>query len=158
MQWVQQNITKFGGNPDNVTIFGESAGAASVHIHSLSAPSRKYFHRAICQSGDALMEWCFQPNAEDKSKRLAQILGCKETDSQKALDYLRGIENLETIAKGYFQVMTPDERRRGLPMVFKPNIERETVLIGLVLLSIVKNLNRFSICRKRQLLQNHHWN
>lgn len=127
MQWVQQNIEKFGGNPDNVTIFGESAGAASVHIHSLSAQSRNYFHKAICQSGDAVMEWAIQPNAEEKSKKLAKVLGCKETDSKKALDYLRGIDDLGTLAKGYFQVMTPDERRRGLPIVFKPNIERETV-------------------------------
>lgn len=127
MQWVQQNIAKFGGNPDNVTVFGESAGAASVHMHSLSAQSRKYFHKAICQSGDAVMEWSIQPNAEAKSKKLAEVLGCKETDSKKTLDFLRGIDNLKTISMGYFQVMTPDERRRGLPIVFKPNIEQETV-------------------------------
>lgn len=36
LQWVQKNISKFGGNPENVTIFGESAGGASVHSLSLS--------------------------------------------------------------------------------------------------------------------------
>lgn len=127
MQWVQQNIAKFGGDPDNVTLFGESAGAASVHIHTLSAGSRKYFHKAICQSGNAIMEWAFQPYAEEKSRVLAQRLGCAENDPQKILQFLRGIDDLGTMYKEYFKVMTPDERRRGLPLVFKPNIERDTV-------------------------------
>jgi hypothetical protein len=39
LRWVQQNIAQFGGDPDNVTIFGESAGAASVHYHILSPMS-----------------------------------------------------------------------------------------------------------------------
>jgi len=39
LRWVQQNIAQFGGDPDNVTIFGESAGGASVHYHMLSPMS-----------------------------------------------------------------------------------------------------------------------
>nr|CAI5853296.1 unnamed protein product [Callosobruchus analis] len=40
LQWVQDNIENFGGNKDKVTIFGQSAGAASVHYHMLSPLSR----------------------------------------------------------------------------------------------------------------------
>ena len=39
LRWVQQNIAQFGGDPGNVTIFGESAGGASVHYHMLSPMS-----------------------------------------------------------------------------------------------------------------------
>lgn len=46
-RWVSENIATFGGNPKNVTIFGQSAGGASVHLHYLSEKSRKYFHKVI---------------------------------------------------------------------------------------------------------------
>ncbi|MGK2958217.1 MAG: carboxylesterase/lipase family protein [Acidimicrobiales bacterium] len=53
LQWVQDNIANFGGNPDNVTIFGESAGAMSIGA-LLACPSAKgLFHQVIMQSGAA---------------------------------------------------------------------------------------------------------
>ena len=51
LQWVQRNIAAFGGDPENVTIFGESAGAANVTALCLSPLSKGLFHRAIMQSG-----------------------------------------------------------------------------------------------------------
>jgi para-nitrobenzyl esterase len=50
LQWVKKNIAKFGGDPNNVTIFGESAGSADVCYHVASPGSRGLFHRAISQS------------------------------------------------------------------------------------------------------------
>lgn len=127
MQWINQNIAKFGGNPENVTLFGESAGGSCVHIHTLSAKSRKYFHKAICQSGNAVMEWVMQPEAEKKSKILAKRLGCIETDSTKILQFLRGIDDLQTLFKEHLGTLTADERRRGLPIIFKPTVEKDSV-------------------------------
>lgn len=51
LKWVQENIEKFGGDADNVTIFGESAGGASVFLHLASPASKGLFHKAIAQSG-----------------------------------------------------------------------------------------------------------
>ena len=51
LQWVQRNITQFGGDPSNVTIFGESAGAYSVGYHLVSPLSAGLFHKAIMESG-----------------------------------------------------------------------------------------------------------
>ena len=51
MKWVRDNIAEFGGNPNMVTIFGESAGAMSVSCHVLSPSNAGLFHRAISESG-----------------------------------------------------------------------------------------------------------
>lgn len=53
LEWVRDNIAAFGGDPDNVTIFGESAGARDVLALILSPMARGLFHRAISQSGSA---------------------------------------------------------------------------------------------------------
>jgi len=53
LRWVRDNIAGFGGDPGNVTIFGESAGGVSVWCHLASPISRGLFHRAIIQSGAA---------------------------------------------------------------------------------------------------------
>ena len=50
IQWVKDNIQFFGGNPNNITIFGESAGSWSCNLQ-IAAGSQGLFNKAICQSG-----------------------------------------------------------------------------------------------------------
>lgn len=61
LKWVYKNIDVFGGDPDRITLFGESAGAASVNMHMLSQRSTPYFNRAILQSGSATAPWAIEP-------------------------------------------------------------------------------------------------
>ena len=59
MQWVRSNIQAFGGDPNQVTLMGQSAGGASVAFHLMSPLSRDLFHRAVIQSSGALADWTF---------------------------------------------------------------------------------------------------
>ena len=51
LEWVKKNISAFGGDPDNVTIFGESGGGTKVVSLMASPLAKGLFHRAICESG-----------------------------------------------------------------------------------------------------------
>ena len=57
MKWVKKNIAAFGGNPNAITLFGESAGSVCVSAHTLSPESWEYFDRVILESGNMLMYW-----------------------------------------------------------------------------------------------------
>lgn len=124
MKWVNENISQFGGDPNNVTLFGESAGAGSIHIHTFSEESRKYFHKAICQSGSSLMEWMIQKKPEEKTRKLTELVGCKEKKASEILAYLKSIKESSTIYNNWYGTLSADEKRRGLPMPFKPAVER----------------------------------
>ena len=54
LKWINENIASFGGDPELVTVFGESAGALSVALQLVSPLSKGLFRRAILQSGTAL--------------------------------------------------------------------------------------------------------
>ena len=54
LKWINENIAIFGGNPEIVTVFGESAGSLSIALQLLSPLSDGLFQRAILQSGAAL--------------------------------------------------------------------------------------------------------
>jgi para-nitrobenzyl esterase len=80
LRWVQRNIHKFGGDPDNVTIFGESAGAVSVHAHMVSPRSTGLFHRAIAQSGSYTLTQPSLATAQTQGQAYATAVGCAAGD------------------------------------------------------------------------------
>lgn len=78
LQWIKNNIGAFGGNPNNITIMGESAGACSVSLHLLSPLSRNLFSQAIMQSASATAPWGVITKEESflRGLRLAELMDC----------------------------------------------------------------------------------
>jgi len=72
LRWVQANIARFGGDPKNVTIFGESAGAQDVGLQLLSPGAKGLFHKAIEESGTA--GFGLPPRSLKESEALGEII------------------------------------------------------------------------------------
>ncbi|CAK9829239.1 Esterase B1 [Anthophora retusa] len=90
LQWVQKNIAAFGGDPNQVTIFGESAGAASVGFHVLADQAKGLFSKAIYLSGVPLCPWGHHSavEAHKNAYDLALILGHVPTSTNDLLNFL----------------------------------------------------------------------
>uniref|UniRef100_A0A8W7PMI2 Carboxylic ester hydrolase n=1 Tax=Anopheles coluzzii TaxID=1518534 RepID=A0A8W7PMI2_ANOCL len=90
LRWVRSNIAAFGGDPNSVTIFGNSAGAALVHLLVLTDAGAGLFHRAIAQSSTALVPYAFQTRPRFYADRIASALGFG-TDSSTYVERLRTV-------------------------------------------------------------------
>uniref|UniRef100_A0A1Q3FHV4 Carboxylic ester hydrolase n=1 Tax=Culex tarsalis TaxID=7177 RepID=A0A1Q3FHV4_CULTA len=125
LRWVQENIRNFGGDPSNVTLFGESAGGASVHLNYLADSSRQYFHKAICMSGVSYNPWVLQADGEEKARQLAALFGAESSDDQDVLRKLMEASAVDLFAK--CQVVTTDkEKLADKFFAFTPVVELET--------------------------------
>ncbi|XP_038219764.1 esterase FE4-like [Zerene cesonia] len=99
LRWVQNNIRNFGGDSDKVTIFGESAGAASVSAHLVSPMSKGLFKRAIMQSGTSLCPWAQTYGARDRAILLARELGCECKNDKEIFEFFKNQPAINLVNK-----------------------------------------------------------
>ena len=86
LRWVHENIAAFGGDPDNVTIFGQSAGGGSVSILPVLKEANQYFQKVIAESGSTTLAFPVSCEAaQGKTKALLEYTGCKTMDDIMAL-------------------------------------------------------------------------
>ena len=80
LQWVQANVAGFGGNPKQVTIFGQSAGASSVSWHMTSPKSFDLFHAAIIESSPYSLPMLTPEVAGTHYAHFAEVANCSASD------------------------------------------------------------------------------
>jgi para-nitrobenzyl esterase len=115
LQWVRDNISKFGGDPNNVTIYGQSGGAGKVSTLLAMPPAKGLFHRAIIQSGAALKGQTID-GANTAAKNFMARAGAKTVDEMAAMPMDKLIA--AAIAQG------------GAPVNFGPVLDGKTLLTG----------------------------
>ncbi|BFF89525.1 esterase B1 [Drosophila madeirensis] len=122
LRWISDNIAHFNGDPNNITLMGESAGAASTHIMMTTEQTRGLFHKAILQSGCALSEWVESPDRQ-WAFRLAQQMGYK--GGEKDADVLKFLNKVSArkIANTDQDVITREEVRKFLLFAFGAVVE-----------------------------------
>jgi len=109
LKWVEQNIAAFGGDPQNVTIFGESAGAQSVLSLMASPLARGLFDKAIAQSSYGLPEFT-RTQAISMGVRIADAVGL--SGASATLDDLRAVP-----ADSFAQIKGPNTSTSPVPIV-----------------------------------------
>ena len=91
LRWVQENIAAFGGDPSQVTLFGNSAGGANAALQMFSPLADGLFARVIEQSGTATAPWAlYRPplSSRPNTVYLAEEFGCPTVTSQTMIDCL----------------------------------------------------------------------
>ncbi|AXX31986.1 carboxylesterase family protein [Actinosynnema pretiosum subsp. pretiosum] len=105
LRWVQRNAAAFGGDPRNVTIFGGSAGGASVCVNLTSPTAAGLFHRAIAQSFSCASELASKQQAEAAGVRLATGFGCPDPATAAACMRTKPVRELTLSWPGGFPVV-----------------------------------------------------
>ena len=90
LKFIQENIEAFGGNPDQVTVFGESAGGLNTGMLMMSPLATGLFHRAILQSGSEFVPWgLVAADKENYMKQVGEELDCGDEGDEVMMDCLR---------------------------------------------------------------------
>nr|XP_046915029.1 acetylcholinesterase-like [Dermatophagoides farinae] len=102
LEWIRDNINSFGGNPNQVTIFGQSAGSTSVSALILSPVAKGLFQRAIMQSGvivPTAVKYMNKEEALAKTIKLSRELDCTDNDMTQIIYCLLGktIEEIKNV-------------------------------------------------------------
>ncbi|CAG9856746.1 unnamed protein product [Phyllotreta striolata] len=112
LKWIKENIRNFGGDPDNIAIWGQSAGAASVAYLLQIEETKGLFSKAILNSGSSLSPWALARRAPIVSRAIAKELDINDTDSKEILRKLKEVDT-ETLQNVATSTMTSDVVNRN---------------------------------------------
>lgn len=129
LNWVKYNIKDYGGNPEDVTIFGESAGGMSVSLQSLIPSNRGLFHRVIAQSGVANSMLALSSSVLS-SIEVGKIVGCQydhySLNDLNFIDCLRGV-NAEDLVRATDLVTSQLGFKSIISLPFGPIVDGDLI-------------------------------
>ena len=97
LRWVKKNIAAFGGDPDNVTIFGTSSGAASVSLLVASEATNGLFKQAIMHSGSSLANWALNHDPISVASKFVSMLGYETKEPNELYEIFSKLSNRELV-------------------------------------------------------------
>jgi len=127
LEWVHENISNFGGDPNNICLFGGSIGGTCVYLHILNPKSRRLIKSAICQSGSSLVDYIIQNDWDGNLRRLAKLLGCKDVDDDRAILETLKDASIKDLYDTSGKVVTPEEWNKQNRHPWKAVIENASV-------------------------------
>lgn len=120
LRWIKENIEAFGGNPEEITLFGHGSGAAAVDLVTLSPMAEGLVHKAISQSGSALAPWAVSRDNLASAIQVAEALG---HDNIETIDQLSDIFTRVSVPALMAVINEFDLTDNSL--VFSPCVEKE---------------------------------
>ncbi|KAI4465583.1 carboxylesterase [Holotrichia oblita] len=111
LKWIKDNIRAFGGDPESITIFGESAGGASVSFLTQTPLTNGLYHRAIMQSGTSHCPAAINTRGREVAYHIGALLGINATSNQDLKNQLKLIDadQLQAMSTiGIFQLLGPE--------------------------------------------------
>lgn len=125
LEWTKNNIAKFGGNPDKITLMGCQGGAAAVDL-LLHSSAKHLFHGAILQSGSSWASSYLQEDLRERAYKLAELLDRASSSNIKLLKELNDLPASDLVTKELHA--NPDdyfkEQQRGV-LTFGPTVEKQ---------------------------------
>ncbi|KAL0895516.1 hypothetical protein ABMA27_011625 [Loxostege sticticalis] len=120
LEWVKRYISSYGGNPDDVTIAGYSAGSSAVDLLMISPATKGLFHKVIPESGSNMASWSVQVDPLEQAKSFAKLKGVENVDDVYAL------EEFYTSASYDVLISYPFWDKTEFSFGFSPCVERKT--------------------------------
>ncbi|XP_064471267.1 acetylcholinesterase-1-like isoform X2 [Ornithodoros turicata] len=99
LRWIKNNVEYFGGDPNAITLAGQSAGAVSVHFHMMSPLSKGLFHKAVLLSGvSSTIRYSEDTNHHDAFRRISNYVNCSDSTrswDKQISDTVRCLQSLD---------------------------------------------------------------
>ncbi|XP_064481513.1 carboxylesterase 5A-like [Ornithodoros turicata] len=117
LRWVKQNIARFGGNPQKVTVMGRFSGSMSISIHLTTPLKEKLFERAVMQSGVAVGKYVFDTEPLNATNSLARELNCERQSISDMISCLQEVSAADLLKATY-----------SVPKFFRPVFDGDLVV------------------------------